>query len=184
MSDAWKTRAGDEGQGQVPGQGDDYAAIQKSRADNQRGRASVEDEKARLAAQRRARLDRRSSMQRWKDTLNKPKAWACVLAAAALVALALVMVPKISSALNPPLSLGQLQEQSASLSLQAERRLGAPAPAPLISESADSFKLVYLTNKNQLDFSGKRIGKKCKVILLVDRLSQAPKLKVEASGGC
>lgn len=172
MTESWRTRSGQTGEGQVPGQGDDLAAVQRQLSASKRGRASLEEEAARREAERKARLEHRSSRRRALEPLADRRIWAGAAVVAAAALFILLALPAIRSALNPPMSREDLTSRSAQLQLSAESSLGASASRVSIKETDNSFILTYKVPSGSKRFSGGRTAAACSLTLTISRQSQ------------
>lgn len=168
MAEAWKTRSGEAGEGQVPQAGDDLAAIRK-KTSSKRGRASLEEEAARQAAAKKSRLEHRSTRTRALESIPlKP----LLMTLAGLVVAAVFIIlglPALKKALNPPMSRDELQQISTQLQLQAEQRLGTRAGKPSVKTEPNRFLVTWRVPAGREKFAGGQTISSCLLTVSVSR---------------
>lgn len=172
MTESWRTRSGQSGEGQVPEAGDDLAAVQRQLASSKRGRASLEEEASRKEAERKARLEHRSTRQRALEPLADRRLWAGAAVVAVAALFILLALPAIRSALNPPMSRQELASRSSQLQLSADSALGASSSRAPVKETPENFILTYRVPAGSKRFRGGKTTSSCSLTLIVSRQSQ------------
>jgi hypothetical protein len=185
MSEPWKPRARNEDAveptvSETPEGSEDLAALQRQQAQrSKRVRLSVsqqaEEQKQRRQEELRKKAAAAARRRQATQLLSSRTLRASVAAAAVLVVGVFFGVPALKKALDPPLSLSQLQAERAVLDVEATKFLQVHT-SPAVKQSPDDAQFVvrYSARRGARNLTGGRVGRDCFYVLTVDRHASRP----------
>lgn len=161
----------------------DLAEKQRQATPRKRGRAKVEEQKAKERAAQQQSLARQASSEgrrsEWSRRASDPRLRNIAIIVLVLCLLAGAVVSAQRFLFAPKLSQASLIKALPPLNNQAARQLGAAAGEPIINPTPDGkyFVLDYLIPSGSKMFNGKNTRKSCRAQIRVDRSSKVTNLE-------